>query len=89
MNEAIISAVAAVTVGALSFLGVVITNSRANAKMQSEMNTRQAVTDEKISELTREVRAHNNFAQRIPVLEEKIKTANHRIDDLEGFHKPN
>ena len=89
MNEAIISAVAAVTVGALSFLGVVITNSRANSKMQSEMNTRQAVTDEKISELTREVRAHNNFAQRIPVLEEKIKTANHRIDDLEGFHRPN
>ncbi len=89
MNEAIISAVATVTVGALSFLGVVITNSRANSKMQSEMNTRQAVTDEKISELTREVRAHNNFAQRIPVLEEKIKTANHRIDDLEGFHKPN
>ena len=43
----------------------------------------QAVTDTKLEELTREVRAHNNFAQRVPVLEEKVKVANHRLDDLE------
>jgi len=43
----------------------------------------QAVTDTKLEELTREVRAHNNFAQRLPVLEEQIKVANHRIEDLE------
>lgn len=43
----------------------------------------QAVTDTKLDELTREVRAHNNFAQRMPVLEEQIKVANHRIEDLE------
>ena len=67
--ENIISALIA---GAVTLLGVLISNSRA-----------QAVTDVKISELTREVREHNNFAQRVPVLEEQIKVANHRIDDLE------
>lgn len=44
----------------------------------------QAVTDTKLEELTREVRAHNNFAQRVPVLEEQMKVANHRIADLEA-----
>ncbi len=67
--ESIISALIA---GAVTLLGVLISNSRA-----------QAVTDVKLSELTREVREHNNFAQRVPVLEEQIKVANHRIDDLE------
>ena len=52
------------------------------------MKISQAVTDEKISELTREVRAHNNFARRMPVVEEQIKVINHRINDLEGYHKP-
>ena len=67
--ESIISALIA---GTVTLLGVLISNSRA-----------QAVTDVKISELTREVREHNNFARRVPVLEEQIKVANHRIDDLE------
>jgi primosomal protein N'' len=66
-----------------------ITNNRSNNKMQQEMKTSQAVTDEKINELTREVRKHNDFAERIPVLEEKIKVTNHRLSDLEEFHKPN
>ena len=87
--EALISAGAAVIVGVLSLIGVMITNSRSNTKMQQEMKTSQAVTDEKINELTREVRRHNDFAQRIPVLEEKIKVTNHRLSDLEEFHKPN
>ena len=87
--EALISAGAAVIVGILSLIGVMITNSRSNTKMQQEMKTSQAVTDEKINELTREVRRHNDFAQRIPVLEEKIKVTNHRLSDLEEFHKPN
>ena len=47
------------------------------------MEVAQAVTDTKIEELTREVRMHNNFAQKIPVLEEKMSVANHRIEDLE------
>ena len=75
-------------VGLLSFFGVVITNSRSNNKIQNEMKTNQAVTKEQINELTREVRMHNDFAQRIPVLEEKVKSLNRRITELEEFHKP-
>ena len=48
-----------------------------------------SLTKYQIQELTREVREHNNFAKRIPVVEEQIKVINHRIDDLEGYHKPN
>lgn len=55
--------------------------------MQNEIKTSQAVTDERISELTREVRLHNNFAQRIPVIEEQIKVVNHRVGNLEQLHK--
>ena len=89
MTETLISAGAAIVVGLLSLVGVMITNSRANSKMQNDIKTAQAVTDERISELTREVRLHNNFAQRIPVIEEQIKVANHRVSDLEKLHKPN
>lgn len=89
MIEALIAAGSAVIVGVLSLLGVIITNNRSNNKMQNDMKTAQAVSDERISELTREVRMHNDFARRIPVLEEKIDVANHRISDLEQFHKPN
>lgn len=81
MSESII--VALIT-GGLAFLGVLITNFNSNRKMQSEMEKKQAVTDEKIEELTREVRKHNNFAQRMPVVEEQIKVINHRVKDLEN-----
>lgn len=80
MSEAII--VALIT-GGLSVLGVVITNISANRKMQFEIEKQQAVTDEKIEELTREVREHNGFAKRMPVVEEQIKVINHRIKDIE------
>ena len=66
------SIVVAIVSGAVTLVGVLIANSKS-----------QAVTDTKLEELTREVREHNNFAQRVPVLEEKMKVANHRIDDLE------
>lgn len=89
MTEALISAGAAVVVGLLSLVGVMITNSRSNNKMQNNIKTAQAVTDERISELTREVRMHNGFAQRIPVIEEQIKVVNHRISDLEELNKHN
>ena len=89
MTEALISAGAAVIVGVLSLVGVMITNSRSNSKMQNDIKTAQAVTEEKISELTREVRMHNDFARRIPVIEEQLKVANHRVADLEELHKPN
>ena len=80
MNEAILTAI---ITGGMSLIGVVIT-CLATAK-KSERNTAvaQAVTDTKIQELTREVRCHNNFAQRMPVVEEQIKVINHRLTDLE------
>ena len=64
--------VVALISGAVTLLGVLIANSRS-----------QAVTETKLDELTREVREHNNFAQRVPVIEEQIKVINHRIQDLE------
>jgi len=51
--------------------------------MDAKLDKQQAVTATKLDELTREVREHNNFAQRVPVLEEQMKVANHRIQDLE------
>lgn len=78
--------------GGLSLVGVIITcvvTSRINAqKYETAIKVSQAVTDTKIDELTREVRTHNGFAQRMPVVEEQIKVINHRLSDLEGFHKP-
>ena len=81
MSEAI--AVAFVT-GGLSLLGTIITVLLANNKTREELKISQAVTETKIVELTREVRAHNNFAQRMPVVEEQIKVINHRLRDLEA-----
>ena len=69
--------------GVLSLLGVLFTNIASNRKIEHKLETQQAVTDTKIEELTRVVRMHNNFAQRVPVLEEQMKVANHRIEDLE------
>lgn len=86
MSESII--VALIT-GGLSLIGVVITCLATAKKNETAMKVSQAVTDTKIDELTREVRLHNGFAQRMPVVEEQIKVINHRIEDLEGYHKPN
>ncbi len=86
MSEAIL--VALIT-GGLSLAGVVITCLATAKKSEKATAVAQAVTDTKIEELTREVRAHNNFAQRMPVVEEQIKVINHRIGDLEKYHNPN
>ena len=80
MTEAII--VALIT-GGLSLLGVIIASNKTTKEVESRLEKQRAVTDTKLEELTREVREHNNFARRVPVLEEQIKVANHRIDDLE------
>lgn len=82
------SIIAAIITGGLALIGVVITNVSGNRKMQSQLEKSQAVTDTKLDELTREVREHNGFARRMPVVEEQIKVINHRISDLEGYHKP-
>ena len=68
--------IVAVITGCITLAGVLISNSRS-----------QAVTETRLEELTREVREHNNFARRMPVVEEQIKVANHRIADLEALMK--
>ncbi|BCK84279.1 hypothetical protein H8Z78_07745 [Dysosmobacter sp. NSJ-60] len=73
MTESII---AALITGGLTLMGVLAAN-----------NKQQAITDTKLDELTREVREHNDFARRVPVVEEQIKVMNHRISDLEEYHK--
>ena len=80
MSEAVI--VAFIT-GGLSLLGTIITVLITSSKTNETLKISQAVTETKIVELTREVRAHNNFAQRMPVVEEQIKIINHRLNDLE------
>ena len=75
--------IVAVITGIATVVGVVVTNNRSNQRIHSQLDKSQAITDTKLEELTREVRLHNDFANRIPVLEERLKAANHRIDDLE------
>ena len=85
MSEAIL--VALIT-GGLSLTGVVVTCLATAKKSEKAAAVAQAVTDTKIQELTREVRLHNGFAQRMPVVEEQIKVINHRLADLERGEKP-
>ena len=70
------SIIVSLITGGVTLLGVLISNQKA-----------QAVTETKLEELTREVREHNNFAHRVPVLEEQMKVVNHRIEDLEQLNK--
>lgn len=72
MGNIIAAIITAVVTGGITLLGVILANNKA-----------QAVTEVKIEELTREVRKHNGFAEKIPVIDEKIKVINHRIEDLE------
>lgn len=85
MTEAI---VVALITGGMSLIGVVITCQATARKSEEAAKISQAVTDTKIEELTREVREHNGFARRMPVVEEQVKVINRRIADLEAFHKP-
>lgn len=84
----------AIITGGLSLVGVIITNSASNRKLISNIDKAQAlmdakvekalaVSDTKIEELTREVRSHNDFAQRIPVIDEQIKSIKRRLDEIE------
>ena len=84
MSEAII--VALIT-GGLSLLGIIYSSNKTAQAMDSKLDKQQAVMETKMDELTREVREHNNFAKRMPVVEEQIKVINHRIDDLEEINK--
>ena len=84
MTEGIL--VALIT-GGLSILGVIITNAASNRRTEQKLEIAQAITDTKIDELTREVRKHNGFAEKMPVIQEQIKVINHRIADLENERK--
>lgn len=77
------SIIAAIITGGLTLIGVVITNMTQGRKIEQQLQVSQAVTDTKLEELTREVREHNNYAMRVPILEEQMRVANHRIKDLE------
>ena len=80
MGEAVLTAL---ITGGLSLTGVVVTCIATAKKNENAMKVSQAVTDTKLDELTREVREHNGFARRMPVVEEQIKVINHRLADLE------
>ena len=80
MSEAVI--VALISSG-LTLFGTILTIIQTSRKTEESIRVHQAVTDTKIETLTEEVHKHNNFAEKIPVLEEKIKVANNRISDIE------
>lgn len=84
MSEAV---VVAIITGLITLIGTALSVHASSKKTDENIIKNQAVTDTKLEELTREVRAHNNFAQRMPVVEEQIKVINHRIADLEGGKK--
>ncbi len=86
MTEAVI--VALIT-GGMSLAGVVLTCIATAKKSEKAAAVSQAVTDTKIEELTREVRAHNNFAQRMPVVENEIENIHETLNRLESYHKHN
>lgn len=85
MSDAIL---VAIITGGLSLLGIIYSSGKSANKVDAKLDKQQAVIETKLNELTREVREHNNFARRVPVVEEQIKVINHRIEDLEGFYKP-
>lgn len=87
--ETILAAVfSSLITGGLALVGILITNNKNQALMDAKLDKRQAVTDTKIEELTREVREHNNFARRMPVVEEQVKEIKQRVGGLENYHKP-
>ena len=80
---ALITATGSILASIITVASVIVTSNKNNAAVDAKLDKQQAVIETKIEELTREVREHNNFARRMPVVEEKIAVANHRIDDLE------
>ena len=77
------SVLAALITGLLSLAGVMLSNLLSDRRRENALRTAQAGTDTRLEERTREVRQHNNFAQRMPVVEEQIKAIHHRLEDLE------
>lgn len=84
MSEAI---VVALITGGLSLAGVIVTCLATSKKAEKAAAVAQAITETKLNDLTREVREHNNFAQKVPVLEQEVRALNHRVSSLEQYHK--
>lgn len=80
MSEAVL---VAIITGGLTLIGTVFTVFATSSKTNAQLRINQAVTDTKIDALTKEVKDHNEFAKKIPVVEEQIKAINHRLDELE------
>ena len=80
--------IVAIITGGLALIGVIVSNKSTESKIQQQIIVNQAVTDTKIEELTREVREHNNFAKRMPVVENEIKHINAEVKKLSGYHQP-
>ena len=83
ITVAIIGAGASILASIITLVGVFVKLKQSNNEIVHQLEISKAVTDTKIEELTREVREHNGFARRMPVVEEQIRVINHRIDDLE------
>lgn len=79
--------IGALITGGLSLVGVVVSNMLSARKTEAKLQTAQAVTDTKIEELTREVREHNNFARRMPVVENEIRHIEKTVSKLESYHE--
>ena len=84
---AIISAAASLLVGLLTFVGVIITNNKQNREVQHKFEIAQALNKVAIDELTREVREHNNFAKRMPIVESEIVHIEQNIEELKSYHR--
>lgn len=84
---AIIGAGASILASVMTLIGVLTNQKQSNDKIMHQLETTQAVNGTKIEELTREVREHNGFARRMPVVEEQISVVNRRLADLEAYHK--
>ena len=80
------SIIVSVITGICSIVAVAVTSAASGKKLQQQLEISQAVMNTKLEALTSEVRTHNEFARRMPVIEEQIKVINHRIDDLEREH---
>lgn len=87
ISVALITGAVSILTSIITLIGVLVSNGKSKKALQQQLEIDQAVTRTKIEELTREVREHNGFARRMPVVEEQLKVVNHRLKDLEAFHK--
>lgn len=79
-----INIIVALITGGLTLIGVIYTNNASNRRIENQLVTSQAVTDTKIDHLTNEVKRHNDFVEKIPVLENRVTNVEHEIQELKN-----